>query len=189
MSGDEQWNALTRFCIYGSVIIIGVELEKTIAVFLLLIVLLIYLNSPTVSLLELIEYYSPHPLNNTTYNDKDNAVKSPSPSKKINKEFSETPCQAPSRKNPFMNITVDQYAPDKSNRPPACSLRDDHISKKANDHFRYGLFQDVDDLFGRKMSERNFYTTPISTIPNDQSKYAKWLYGDSATLKDAFKKT
>ena len=44
MTSNQQWNSLTRFCLYGSAIIIIFELENTIAILLLIIVLLIYLT-------------------------------------------------------------------------------------------------------------------------------------------------
>ena len=34
------------------------------------------------------------------------------------------------------------------------------------------------------MFERQFYTTPINTIPNDQTEFAKWLYDSGPTCKE-----
>jgi hypothetical protein len=42
----------------------------------------------------------------------------------------------------------------------------------------------VDDLFNRNTSQRQFYTTPVTTIPNDQTGFARWLYKLPETCKE-----
>ena len=44
--------------------------------------------------------------------------------------------------------------------------------------------QDVDDLFGRYNSQRQFYTMPSTTVPNDQKSFAEWLYKTPETCKE-----
>ena len=46
------------------------------------------------------------------------------------------------------------------------------------------LFRDVNDLFGKNNSQRQFYTVPGNSIPNDQDTFAKWLYATPKTCKE-----
>lgn len=80
-------------------------------------------------------------------------------------------CQLPSKNNPFMNISID----DNPNRLPACNISDEINNK---------IFEDVNDVYDRRYSQRQFYTLPITTIPNDQTSFAKWLYGFPETCKE-----
>jgi hypothetical protein len=50
--------------------------------------------------------------------------------------------------------------------------------------FGHNLFTDVDDLFGKMNSQRQFYTMPSTTIPNKQGEFAKWLYSNPKTCKE-----
>ena len=36
-------------------------------------------------------------------------------------------------------------------------------------------YRDPNDIYNRISSERQFYTTPNTTVPNDQTGFAKWL--------------
>ena len=77
-----------------------------------------------------------------------------------------------------MNVLISDY--DKE-RLPAC----DPEEKKDEmlDFYNENLYRNVEDLFERKNSERQFYTLPTTTIPNDQTAFAKWLYGTPKTCK------
>lgn len=174
MTNAEQWNALTRFCIYGAATIMLLGLQESIAVFLLAIVVCIYLLNPDESISELI----------FKVNSREGFLSILKPN--VTRHAS-SDCRSPTKNNPYMNVTVDEYSSEKANRPPACNLSNPNISAQAHKHFTGDLYQDVDDLFGKKTSERNFYTTPITTVPNDQTKFAQWLYGNGAPEKDAFK--
>lgn len=41
-----------------------------------------------------------------------------------------------------------------------------------------------DDILGDKKVQRQFYTLPAKTIPNDQTGFAKWLYETPQTCKE-----
>ena len=71
--------------------------------------------------------------------------------------------------NPFENVTVDQYkyAP---TRKQASGKND------LDAFFRVQWSSDPTDVFGKTQSQRMFYTTPNTTIPNDQKSYREWLY-------------
>lgn len=96
-------------------------------------------------------------------------------------------CIKPTYDNPFGNVLLSDYSTN-PNRPPACDLFgdiDQHgTMDQVEEKFSNNLFRDVDDVFGRTNSQRQFYTNPITTIPNDQSTFARWLYGDARSCKD-----
>ena len=50
--------------------------------------------------------------------------------------------------------------------------------------FSSSLIRDVNDLFGKNNSQRQFYTVPGNSIPNDQDTFAKWLYATPKTCKE-----
>ena len=76
------------------------------------------------------------------------------------------------------NQNETQIAPntgDHPENPPACQYTSE-IKENINDKFSYNLYQDVDDQFEKHNSQRQFYTTPNTSMPNDQTKFAEWLY-------------
>lgn len=91
-------------------------------------------------------------------------------------------CVKPSENNPFMNVLVSDYAQNPE-RPAACRLVGD-ARADAKAFFDQNLYRDVDDVFHKKASDRQFYTMPATTIPNDMNGYAKWLYGKGPTCKE-----
>lgn len=91
-------------------------------------------------------------------------------------------CQKPTRHNPFMNVLVSDYSTNPQ-RPRACKF-EGAVKDEIKQQFDVNLYRDVDDIFHKKASDRQFYTTPSTTIPNDASSYAKWLYGTKRTCKE-----
>ena len=96
-------------------------------------------------------------------------------------KFEEEHCIRPSRYNPFMNVLMSDYT-DNPNRDPACKLSTE-INKEIEEHFNYNLYKNTDDLFNKNNSQRQFYTNPSTTIPNDQDSFSKWLYKSQETCK------
>ncbi len=74
----------------------------------------------------------------------------------------------PTLNNPFMNYTLGQTPPIKT----ACPYEDckTDIRKK----FRSTLNIDSRDIWGRNITDRNFYTMPSNI--NNQVHFAKWCY-------------
>lgn len=85
--------------------------------------------------------------------------------------------------NPFMNPSVFDigHNPD---RPAACDVDHPKVVDAIDKNFNARLFKDVGDLYGKMSSQREFYTVPSTTIPNDQTTFAEWLYGTGATCKE-----
>lgn len=81
----------------------------------------------------------------------------------------------PTEKNPFMNVLLDEikYNP---TRAPAASIQEPSINVTLDDFFRTQFVDDPTDVFGKTQSQRQFYTTPSTTVPNDQESYQNWLY-------------
>lgn len=94
----------------------------------------------------------------------------------------------PTLNNPFMNTSIVDISdnPKKEKSPIYAdnSAESQQIRKDIDDKFGYNLYKDVSELFGVTNSQRQFYTTPSTTIPNDRDSFAKWLYGSSASCKD-----
>lgn len=85
--------------------------------------------------------------------------------------------------NPFMNPTVTDII-DNPTRPAACDITNERIQDSIDMNFSERLFKDVSDLYGKTASQRQFYTVPSTTIPNNQGDFAQWCYGHGATCKE-----
>ena len=82
----------------------------------------------------------------------------------------------PNKNNPFMNVSLEDLKTF-PNRPRAANILKPHVKKRVNKLFEDGQYHDERDIFDRNTSARQFYTNPITTIPNDQHSFAHWLYG------------
>ena len=103
---------------------------------------------------------------------------------KINQQILETPPSVkPTVNNPFMNINL---ITDPKNQPPAEKSWDNDIVKEdIENNFDHNLYKDVSDLFGKSNSQRQYYTMPSTTLPNNQTEFAKWCYNTGPTCKES----
>lgn len=92
-------------------------------------------------------------------------------------------CESPTLDNPFMNVNYVDYL-DNPNREEACDINNPDIKKDMNQKYMNNLYRDVNDLFEKNNSQRQFYTMPSTTIPNKQDEFAKWLYLSPKTCKE-----
>jgi hypothetical protein len=84
--------------------------------------------------------------------------------------------------NPFMNA----LPADDRRRGPACStINNVELANKVEANFSNNLYKDVNDVFNRNHSERQYYTMPSTTYPNNQGAYVNWLYGGPPTCKES----
>lgn len=101
--------------------------------------------------------------------------------------FSNYNCTEPTYNNPFMNVLLSDYN-NNPNRPPACqsysTLTHNGVADDIEEKFSYNLYNDVGSLYGKNNSQRQYYTMPSTTIPNAQTEFAQWLYGDAKSCKD-----
>ena len=166
MSYNEKMNALARFSIYLSIILFllkGNYLFFYVPIFVLFITYFLhknYINNR--------DYYE-------SFDNKENISGNTS-----NRE--EKKCQLPSNNNPFMNVlqTDIKYRP---KRPPACEINET-VNEDIEDKFNINLYRNVSDVYGKANSQRQYYTMPNTTIPNDQEAFSKWLYATPPTCKD-----
>lgn len=101
----------------------------------------------------------------------------------IKETFSNGTCQLPSPSNPFMNVLMNDYTDDPQ-RPPACDINDPKIKQQMEENFEKNLYKNTVDIWGRNNSQREYYTMPNTTIPNDQINFANWLYKTAPTCKE-----
>lgn len=95
-------------------------------------------------------------------------------------------CVRPTVNNPFMNVLLSDYQ-EFPNRPAACDVTRRSIKNEIKANYDNGLYRDIDDIFHKKASDRQFYTTPVTTIPNDQNGFAEWCYKPPPTCKERTK--
>jgi len=90
-------------------------------------------------------------------------------------------CIPPTRNNPFMNVLQNEYI-DNPTRPPACDYEE--VKDDVERNWNYNLYRDVGEaLWDRNNSQRQWYTMPWTTIPNDQGAFANWLYRTGPVCK------
>lgn len=89
-------------------------------------------------------------------------------------------CRKPTNNNPFMNVLLSD---DYENVREACNYTDD-IKKDIDNKFYKDIFNDVTNLYGRRTGQRNFYSMPSTTVPNDQEAFANWCYKVPKTCKE-----
>lgn len=93
------------------------------------------------------------------------------------------PCTQPTLDNPFGNVMLSDYT-DNPMRPPACNIQDPEVVDKVETLFEHNLYRDVSDAMSRTANSRQFYTNPVTTIPNDQGAFARWCYQTGPTCKE-----
>ena len=165
MTENEKLNAITRLSFFISIIMFlysGNYYYLFIVVIVLILTYLIYNNSNL--LIDTMDNYK-----------KEVAINK----RKKNYVY-------PTEGNPFMNIEMTDYL---TNPNRESAIRSDiqyqpQLAKQIDDKFKINLYRDLSDVFEKENSQRQFYTTPITTIPNEQSKFAHWLYHTPPTCKE-----
>lgn len=92
-------------------------------------------------------------------------------------------CQPPTDQNPFMNVLISDYTGNPT-RNRACDINNPKIKDNIKQSFEKNLYQNTVDIWGRNNSQREYYTMPVTTIPNDQINFANWLYKSPTTCKE-----
>ena len=158
MTIEEQLNSVVRLCLYMSVILVIYTTNANMLLIFLFSLVFTYLIYKYSDKRRIIEDYE-------TYNA--SFIK-------------------PTINNPFMNITLNDYN-DNPNRE-ALNKANSYINTDLNDNvtkkFNYNLYRDADDIYDRVTTQRQFYTMPITTIPNRQDRFSKWLYSTPPTCKE-----
>jgi hypothetical protein len=119
--------------------------------------------------------------NNNNNNNNNSPTKLPSGVQDRFEQFLDVnKCVKPSLENPFMNALVF----DPRNRKAACNIDSPEKARDIERYFNDGLYMSASDIFGKNNSQREFYVMPVTTYPNDQDAFAKWLYGTPPTCKE-----
>ena len=168
MNKIEVLNALTRFFLYVLILYLLFSVDRE------------YLYVPIIALIVILSLYfmqrSQEPV-------VDKFSKVDLPDNNLILESDGSTCQGPTPGNPFMNVTTADLM-NRRNRPGACPVTDPIIRQEMNYNFNRNVLSDVEDVFDRNHSARQFYTMPSTTIPNNQTEFAKWLYKAPETCKE-----
>lgn len=165
MTFVQQLNSIVRFSIYFSVIIF--ILQQNINIFMLPIIICIFTY--------FIYTFDLQKKNNQdSFLQKNNLKKD---------KFTNEICTAPTQDNPFMNVLMNEYS-ENPTRKKACNLSNPEIKKQTQKYFDAKLYRNVGDIFSKESSDRQWVTNPITSIPNDQKKFAEWCWGGNKTCKE-----
>jgi len=93
-------------------------------------------------------------------------------------------CVKPTKNNPFMNPSIVDIKYTGEDNYGACPVSDEKISDLINKEFYKGVFRDVEDLYNRNSLDRQFYSMPSTTIPNEANKLGDWLYNNGKSCKE-----
>ena len=91
-------------------------------------------------------------------------------------------CRKPTKNNPFMNSSLNDVLTSGTidDQEPPCDITDPKIKEQVKQNFEEDLYQNVGDLFGKKHSDRQFYTVNHEF---DTLKYANFLFKKKDTCK------
>lgn len=89
------------------------------------------------------------------------------------------PLRSPTLNNPFMNTPIIDYGTSQK-----YSSSEKTCGSQCQTSFYKNMIRSPDDsLWERQASERQFYTVPNTSVPNEQVKFAEWLYGNNQVGK------
>ena len=99
----------------------------------------------------------------------------------LEKEFT-----LPTKKNPAMNVLMNEYK-ENPNRKPAAPAYNDEVHEEINEMAKTQdkrLYKNLGDNLAFENSMRNFYAMPNTQIPNNQKDFAMFCYGNMPSCKD-----
>jgi hypothetical protein len=155
MTYSEKLNALTRFVLYGGAIIAVVKNDTNAILISLLLVIMIAIIGKS----KAFQKYQSSLQNNHNF---------PKVQNMTNKK-----CQKPTLSNPFANVLMSDYKKNPE-REPACYS--ELVNEEIDDKFHHKYGKNSFDVFNRRLDQRQFFSNPSTTIPNDSTGFAKWLY-------------
>lgn len=158
MTIEEKLNSIGRFSIYLSILLMISYKNFNmiyIALFTLIILSLIYRHAPSLKI-----------------------FKSGSPF-----SYMDDKLQLPTLENPFMNVLMTDYT-DNPQKKPAADVDNPLVKEEISKHFNAGLYRDANDIWNKDNSQRQYYSTPSTTIPNDRDGFMNWCYNSPYSCKD-----
>ena len=179
-STEERINAIVRFSLYFSLVLMVVKNNYRYFYIFLATLIITYL------------FYTNNRENFTGNIEKNEDSNNNADSENGNENENETKnesvnCDEPKCENLFMNVLPTD---DFTKKKPACSYTKE-ISQKVNKGFYSKFKKDVNTFYNQDFGMRQFYSMPNTQVPNDQGTFAKWLYntpvscstGDNNILK------
>ncbi len=97
-------------------------------------------------------------------------------------QYRKNTCRKPTIDNPYMNPAVTDFG--NGDIPEACNADDENINEEITRTFNDNLFRDVDAVWERENSQRQFYTMPTTSVPPNTVEFANFLYGQTSTCKE-----
>lgn len=94
-----------------------------------------------------------------------------------------TPCVKPTESNPFMNPNVLNINDD-SAAFSACPITDNKTCGNMDKLYFKRIFRNTDDIYDKATQDRQFYTVPSTTFPNNREDYIEWLYNRGPSCKE-----
>lgn len=85
-------------------------------------------------------------------------------------------CTMPTPDNPLMNTLVTEMQKDAKKPPCPAHIVDSQI----NDYFNKGLYRNIEDIWNKENSQRQFYSMPNGGIP-DAKAFRDYVYGQGFT--------
>jgi hypothetical protein len=110
-----------------------------------------------------------------------NSVQKNELNKILEKEFT-----MPTKKNPVMNVLMNEYKENPKRKPAAPSYNNE-VQAEINDNVKSQdkrLFKNLGDNLSFESSMRNFYAMPNTQIPNNQKEFAEFCYGNMPSCKE-----
>jgi len=88
-------------------------------------------------------------------------------------------CRTPTADNPFMNSLIGEVGHELP--PPPCQY--DTVKTEIKKHFDTGLFKNIEDLYEKENSQREFLTVPNGGLPPDTKAFAEFCYAPRRNCK------
>ena len=122
----------------------------------------------------------------TLYIYKFNTIEKKGDELDLSEDYENSKCLKPTEDNPFGNTLLTDVSNYKK-KEQACLIEEN--IEEINNHFNKGLYKDVNDLYGKNNSQRQFFSMPNTNeygIKNgDSIKFANWLYNSGkSTCKE-----
>ena len=168
MDFNEKINAISRFCIYLSIILIVFTgnlnyLYIPLSVFLLFYLVHIFRPKNNKETFE-----TDNEEEETNTNTEDLSITTTMATEDLSN------CRKPTDENPLMNLQIQDYTGGDNLR--ACNVNNKTISETIDKSFDDKLYLDTEVIYNTKGNQRNFYTMPNTRVANDQGAFANWLY-------------
>lgn len=160
MTIEEKINAIIRLILFIGIIATLIFNDSRYILFILIIMLIsIVIYNYQMEKNKMIEKY---------LNDNDLDI--------INNEK----CVKPTEENPFMNPSLIGY----NKKYDSCSIENKNIKDNIDYFFNKNVFRETDDIYDKSLLDRQFYTVPSTSIPNNREKLASWLYERGPSCKE-----